>query len=182
MTKRPSPPRARPARRLAAIALAATVALVPAAQAVQRCAAEQDQAVFEIEALKTELVVVAISCKQEDKYNAFVERYKPTLAENGRAFGQYFTRTRGRTGQRANDIYITNLANARQGEAQVLGTDFCPRNTQLFEEVMALPSGAELASYAAGKNLFTPTLVACEGPAAAAAPARRATPARARAQ
>lgn len=180
MNNKLSPPRSRPAKRLAAMTLAATLPLAPMAEAAPRCATEQDQAVFEIEALKTELVVVAITCKQEDKYNAFVERYKPQLAENGRAFGQYFTRTRGRTGQRANDAYITNLANARQGEAQVLGTDFCPRNTQLFEEVMSLPSGAELAPYAAGKNLFTTTLPACEGPPAAAAPTRRraGTPAR----
>ncbi len=172
------PPR-RPARRRIALLLAATLPLAPMAQATQRCATEQDQAVFEIEALKTELVVVAISCKEEEKYNAFVRRYQSALAENGRAFGQYFTRTRGRAGQRANDLYITNLANARGNEAQVLGTDFCPRNTQLFNEVMALGGPAELAPYAAGKNLFTRTFGACDGPpAATAAPARRSTPAR----
>ena len=183
MTERPSPQRRPARRRRLALLLAATLPLAPMAQAAPRCAAEPDQAVFEIEALKTELVVIAISCKEEEKYNAFVRRYQSHLAENGRAFGQYFTRTRGRTGQRANDQYITNLANVRGNEAQVLGTDFCPRNTQLFEEVMALPSGAELASYATGKNLFTGTLTPCDGQsAAAAAPARRATPARASAR
>lgn len=185
MTKSLSRPGTSRARRLAAVLLAAALPLAPAAQATQRCASEQDQSVFEIEALKTELVVIAISCKEEEKYNAFVRRYQSTLAENGKAFGQYFTRTRGRAGQRANDLYITNLANARGNEAQVLGSDFCPRNTQLFDEVMALPSSAELASYAAGKNLFTGTLPACEAASAAAttaAPARRSTPARASAR
>src|SRR3712207_8470428 len=38
------------------------------------------------------------------------------------------------------------------------GSDFCPRNTGLFDEVMALPSAAELPAYAAGKDLIPESL------------------------
>jgi hypothetical protein len=163
-------PAARPGPAL--LAAAALLLAPPAALAVPRCATEADQAVFELEALKSELMVVGITCRAEDRYNAFVERYRPQLAANAQAFGQYFTRTRGRAGQRANDAYITNLAQARGYEAQVLGTDFCPRNTGLFNEVMALPSAADLPAYAAGKNLYPASLAPCEEP-----PAPRPAPA-----
>jgi hypothetical protein len=159
-----------------AMLLAASLLLTSPAFSATRCGTEQDQAVFEVEALKTELMVVATTCRLEERYNAFVQRYQPQLAANGRAFGQFFVRTKGRTGQRATDAYITNLANARSTEAQALGSDFCPRNTGLFNEVMALPSAAELPAYAAGKDLFPASLAACDGISAApaAAPARSA--------
>ena len=162
-----------PVRRLprragqAASLLAAAAMLLAPAAAGAGCATEAEQSVFEVEALKSELMVVGITCKQEDRYNAFMERYKPRLAENYRAFEQHFNRARGRAGKSATDAYVTNLAQTRGFEAQKLGTDFCPRNTGLFDEVMALPSAAELPAYAAGKDLIPESLGACAAPAAA---------------
>ena len=145
----------------------------PAALAAPRCPSEAEQSVFELEALKSELMVVGITCQQEDRYNAFMERYKPRMAENYRAFEQHFSRTRGRAGKTATDAYVTNLAQTRGFEAQKLGSDFCPRNSGLFEEVMALPSAAELPAYAAGKDLIPESLGACAAPAAPASGASR---------
>lgn len=155
-----------------AVLIAAGLVAAQPASALPRCATETDQTVFELEALKTELMVVATTCKLEEQYNTFIRRYQPALAQNGRAFGQYFARTHGstRAGQRQNDIYITNLANARASAAQQLGGDFCPRNRALFDEVMALPSPTDLPAYAAGKDLLSAGVTACEG-----APAPRAT-------
>ena len=184
----PRPPR-RPAAAPLALLIAAALAASQPASALPRCAADADQSVFEMEALKTELMVVATTCKQEDRYNAFVQKFQPALAQNGRSFGQYFVRTHGglRPGQRQNDIYITELANARSNAARQLGSDYCSRNGGLFDEVMALPSATELPAYAAGKDLLASGVTACEGAPAnrspvhrAAAPARRTagTPAR----
>jgi hypothetical protein len=142
-----------------------------AALAAPRCPNEAEQSVFEVEALKSELMVVGITCKQEDRYNAFMERYRPRLAENYRAFEQHFNRTRGRAGKSATDAYVTNLAQTRGFEAQKLGSDFCLRNPGLFDEVMALPSPADLPAYAAGKDLIPESLGAC---ATTAAPTRTA--------
>jgi len=170
------------ARRRATALLAATgILLAPVAQAVTRCASDVDQVVFEVEALKTELMVVATTCKgnTEDRYNAFVERYKPALVQSNRMLGQYFGRLHGRGGQKQNDIYITELANARSNAARQLGSDFCPRNAGLFDEVMALPGLTELPAYAATKDLLSSGVAACGGGAApvvaAAASKRRPT-------
>lgn len=144
----------------------------PASQAAARCANETEQSVFEVEALKSELMVVGITCKQEDRYNAFIQRYQPKLAENYRAFEQHVSRTRGRAAKSATDAYVTNLAQTRGFEAQKLGSDFCLRNPGLFDEVMALPSPADLPAYAAGKDLIPESLGAC---ATSAAPTRTAS-------
>ena len=151
------------------LAVVGLLAAPVAASAAPRCPNEAEQSVFEVEALKSELMVVGITCKQEDRYNAFMERYRPRLAENYRSFEQHFNRTRGRAGKTATDSYVTNLAQTRGFEAQKLGSDFCPRNTGLFDEVMALPSADDLPAYAASKDLIPENLGACATPAAAPA-------------
>ncbi|SDB13610.1 hypothetical protein SAMN02927895_00435 [Belnapia rosea] len=178
MTKSNRRPERRHGAAPVALLMAGVLLAAQPASALPRCASETDQTVFEVEALKTELMVVATTCKQEDRYNAFVQKYQPALAQNGRAFGQYFIRTHGgtRPGQRQNDIYITELANVRSNVARSLGSDFCMRNGGLFDEVMALQSVNDLPAYAAGKDLLSSGATACQGaPAhrAAAAPARR---------
>lgn len=150
----------------AALLAATLLALAPSSMALARCADPSEQSVFEVEALKSELMVVGITCKQEDRYNAFMERYKPRLAENYRSFEQHFSRARGKAGKGATDSYVTNLAQTRGFEAQKLGSDYCLRNPGLFDEVMALPSPNELPAYAAGKDLIPDSLGACQRTAA----------------
>lgn len=165
-------------RRRPAVALLTAAALLatPAAEAAQRCPNVQQQAMYEVAALKTELMVVATACREEQRYNDFVTRYRAELGENDKALLQHFTRS-GRAGQRAYDAYITNLANARAKLGQDLGSDFCPRNAGLFSEVMSLTNGSDLFAYAAGKDLIPATLGACESaqPAPAAAPRQAAS-------
>ncbi len=168
----PPRPSRRAGRGTSLLAAALVLLAQQPASAAPRCPNEAEQSVFEVEALKSELMVVGITCQQEDRYNAFMQRYQPRLAENYRAFEQHFSRTRGRAGKGATDAYVTNLAQTRGFEAQKLGSDFCPRNIGLFEEVMALPSAAELPAYAAGKDLIPESLGSCA--AAPAAPTRTA--------
>ena len=161
--------------RVAALIAAATL-FSQAALAVPRCASETDQAIFEVEALKTELMVVATTCKgpAEDRYNEFVRRYQQALVVSNRGIGQFFSRTHGKGGQRQQDIFITELANARSNAARQLGSDFCPRNNGLFDEVMSLGGLTDLPAYAATKDLLSSGVTACPGATTAAAtPAAR---------
>ena len=166
-------------RRGIAALLAAAMLLGPTAEALARCANETDQAIFEVEALKTELMVVATTCKgpAEDRYNDFVRRYQQGLVVSNRGIGQYFTRSHGKGGQRQQDIFITELANARSNNARQLGSDYCARNNGLFDEVMALQGVTDLPAYAATKDLLASGVTACPAgsPAATPAAARRST-------
>jgi hypothetical protein len=149
--------------------LAATGLLVAQqAAAQQQCESITDQSVFELQALKSELMVLATSCHTDTQYNAFVNRYQADLAANERAFDDYFKRRYGKQGQREHDSYITSLANAQSDGGMRLGSDFCPRNAAIFNEVLGLRGPADLPHYAAGKDLVPVSLGACAAPPAPA--------------
>ena len=145
------------------------------AVAATLCKASSDRTMFEVEALKSELIVLATSCHQSTEYNAFVGRYQPALVSYDHALDAYFKRTYGRAAEREHDAYITNLANAQSDVGLVQGTDFCPRNDILFHEVMALDNASELPLYAAGKDLVPSSLGDCVGPAPVPTRATRPT-------
>lgn len=123
------------------------------------CARPAEKAAFDIVSLKSQLMVTALSCSVQDRYNAFVMRYRMSLVAQERALTVYFGRAFGRRGQAQHDDYVTSLANAQSEEGTKLGTDFCRQNVTMFDEVMALPSPKELPAYAAGKPLVQPIAV-----------------------
>jgi hypothetical protein len=145
------------------------MALQPA-QAQRQCGSQADQAVFDVQALRSELMVLATGCRDDASYNAFIERYRPELLANDHAVDAWFKRRYGRAGQTEHDRFVTDLANALSDEGTHLGTDFCPRNGLIFKEVLALQGASQLPAFAAGKNLIPPTLAVCEGPTPAARP------------
>jgi crotonobetainyl-CoA:carnitine CoA-transferase CaiB-like acyl-CoA transferase len=71
---------ARRAGRTAGLLAAALLAFGPGVAAA-RCASVADQQNFEVEALKTELMLMAVSseCRREADYNAFINRFRQEL-------------------------------------------------------------------------------------------------------
>jgi hypothetical protein len=155
--------------------LLGTALLVGQAAAAEPCKRASDREVFDLAALKSEAMVLAESCHQEERYNAFIQRYKPVLLANEHAFDAYFKRVFGRSGQSEHDAYITSLANAQSDVGLQEGTDFCPHTDVIFTEVMAIPSPQQLTAYAAGKDLLPDNLGACIGPEAPVSKARATT-------
>ena len=154
-------------RRLVCGLLGAAVLLGQPAMA-EECRSSEDQRTFDLAALKSEVMVLATSCHEEERYNAFVQRYKAVLQANEHEFDAYFKRVFGRTGQYEHDQYITSLANAQSDVGLKEGTDFCPHTDAIFTEVMAIPTAQELHFYAAGKDLVPANLGECVGPQAPA--------------
>jgi hypothetical protein len=164
-------------RRLLSVLAATTLLAQPALAAVPpRCAAPSDQAMFELAALKSELMVLATSCQRGTEYNAFVNRYRPQLLEVDKNLNAHFKRTHGARGQTETDRFVTDLANAQSTVANTMGGDYCARNGMIFGEVLALSGAADLPAYAAGKNLIPAGLPTC--PTATAPAARPAAAAR----
>lgn len=166
-------------KRILSGTVAVLLALSQQAQAQSRCASQADQAVFDVQALKGKLTVLAITCRADERYNAFVEKYRPALVANERQFTVYFKGQKGNRSQAEQDSYVTSLVNAMSSFTTTEGTDFCGRNTPLFDEVMTLRSASELAPYAAGKNLFPASFGACVTNAAAEPTRRTSAPTRA---
>ncbi len=153
--------------------LLGTALLVGQAQAAENCKSAADRETFDLAALKSEVMVLATSCHQEDRYNAFVQKYKTVLMNNEHAFDAYFKRVFGRSGQTEHDSYITSLANAQSDVGLKEGSDYCPHTDVIFNEVMAIPTAQDLSNYAAGKDLLPDNLGACVAPMQAAATTSR---------
>jgi hypothetical protein len=158
-------------RRLMSSLAAVSLLTVQQANAQLNCLQSHERSVVEVAALRSQLMVLATGCHQDDRYNAFVRKYQPDLMGNERAVGDMFKRMYGKRGQQEHDRFTTDLANGESSVGMHLGTDFCARNSLIFTEVMALPSATDLAAYAAGKDLVPATLDMC--PQVAQAPARK---------
>ncbi len=139
--------------------------------AAAQCVRPADYPAFDVAALKTKLMVTALTCSADEKYNAFVVKYRPELTSHDKALTGFFSRAHGRRARQQQDDYITQLANSQSQLGLSQGTLFCRYNLGTFDEVMALRSGAELPDFAAGKSIRQPVVAAeC---AAAPTPAAR---------
>ncbi len=118
--------------------LAAASLLTATVANANQCARPAEKVAFDVEGLKSQLMVTAITCQQQSRYNAFIARYRADLVSDERAIDTYFHRAFGRSAQRQRDEYITLLANAQSDQGIKLGTLFCQKSVSMFDEVMAL--------------------------------------------
>ncbi|HEX2939904.1 MAG TPA: hypothetical protein VHO91_02580 [Rhodopila sp.] len=161
-------------RRFVSAVTALTLLSAQPVLAQPRCESATEQSAFEVQALRSELMVLATGCHDDEQYNAFIKRYQPDLQANERAIDTYFKHRYGRSGQTEHDRFVTDLANALSHEGSDLGGDFCPRNGQIFHEVLALQTPAQLADFAAGKNLVPASVEVCTPMPTKAVATRRA--------
>ncbi len=136
------------------------------------CLTPAERGMFEVQALRSETMVLATGCSDNEAYNAFIERYRPELMANEHDIAGWFRRHYGARGQTVHDAFITDLADAHSLEGSRQGNQFCPRNGLIFQEVMALPSASDLPAFALGQDLVPATVTICST-ASAKAPVRR---------
>ena len=145
------------------------------------CLRPTDHVAMDVIALKTQLMVTALTCQADERYNAFIRKYQPDLVREDKSLNGYFSRSYGRSAQKQRDDYVTQLANSQSQTGLKQGSAFCDRNVGTFDEVMALRNNAELADYAAGRAGAQPIAVsACGNGPATSTPTRTSTPARRR--
>jgi hypothetical protein len=160
-------------RRFVSAAVALTVLSAQPGLAQPRCASMADQSAFEVQALRSEMMVLATGCRDDDRYNAFIRRYQSDLQGNERAINAYFQHRYGRSAQTEHDRFVTDLANAISRQGSDLGGDFCPRNGLIFAEVLSLESATQLGEFAAGKNLIPASVDICTQASSSAATSRK---------
>lgn len=131
--------------------------------------AELPPALVAAQVLKTDMMVAALTCHLQGRYNTAVLRFRPIMAGHDRALLGWFQEAFGTDpGTERHDAYITDLANGRSQQARsMIGN--CAQATRLFSGVLALRGQAQLDSYAT-KNLAEHPLVACPVKAAENAP------------
>ena len=124
--------------------------------AVPSCQFETDRTAFDIEGLKSQLMVTALACKQQDKYNSFMSRYQPDVARQEQNLAAYFKRSYGKGYQKAYDEYITNLADVQEQDGLKAGTALCDNLPAMFDEVMSLHDSSELHDFTNSKAIAQP--------------------------
>ncbi len=142
--------------RFAATLLATCLAVGPAFAVPLTCTKEAERAAFDTEALKSELMVTALTCKQQEKYDSFIHTYQPALTATEASLNSYFKHAYGRQYQKAHDDYISNLANVQSEEGLKMGAAFCQTYSDMFDEVLSLRSSTDLPDYAHSKALVQP--------------------------
>ena len=156
------------------VSLAAAGTLICQQAAAQlHCMSPAERAAFDVQALRSEMMVLATGCSDDAQYNAFIERYKPVLQANERDVDAWFKHRFGKRAQTEHDRFVTDLANAQSSAGTHLGSDFCPHNGTIFQQVMALENAGELPPFAAGQNLVPTSLDVCAEETAQATPVRR---------
>jgi hypothetical protein len=141
---------------VAGLALAGLVNSGQAAFAASQCTSSPAHEAFDVQGLKSELMVTALSCNMQDRYNAFVAKFRSRLLDEEGALNAYFRTTYGRSAQREHDDYITQLANVQSERGLKSGTAFCDQRAAMFDEVAVLESTSDLSSYAQAKDIVQP--------------------------
>ena len=132
----------------AAFAGAATPALA------QSCIQPTEKAAFDVRALQSQLMVVALTCKHEDVYNEFVKRYNTELHGAYKTIDASYRRAGG---QKALDSYITSLANVQSQEGIRMGSRFCQNSADLIKTALEAPNDVTaLSRLAIANNLSNP--------------------------
>src|SRR5262249_31677379 len=108
-------------RRLLSSLAAVSLLTAQQAQAQLTCLQPQERSVVEVAALRSELMVLATGCHQDERYNAFVRRYQADLLSNERAVDEVFKRMYGKRAQQAHDRFTTDLANGESSAGMHLG-------------------------------------------------------------
>ncbi|MBO6038225.1 MAG: hypothetical protein J6P29_06740 [Acetobacter sp.] len=112
---------------------------------------------FNVQGLKSELMVTALSCHAQNRYNDFVAQFRGTLLDEEKKLNGYFRSVYGRNAQRKHDDYITQLANVQSEQGLQSGTIFCLQHMPMFDETKVLNNGDDLSAYAEAKDVIQPT-------------------------
>lgn len=128
----------------------------PSARAAACHPSNDIHAAFNLEGLKSELMVTALSCKTQSRYNEFVGHFRPLLNKAEKRIETYFHSTYGRQGDRKRDDYITQLADVQSLGGLKSGTVFCDQRVPMFDELAALDTADDLSHYAEAKDIAQP--------------------------
>lgn len=110
--------------------------------------------------LKTDMMVAALTCRLQTRYNTVVLRFRPVMAGHDRDLLAWFQEAYGEAaGTERHDAYITDLANGRSQQLHLTISD-CRQATRLFSGVLALRDAAQYATYAT-RNLDAAPLLPC---------------------
>lgn len=109
--------------------------------AAPACATATDEKALNTRVLQTELMVAALSCGEQQRYNAFVNTFKTDLVRGGQGLKALFKRVHGARGDYQMNAFVTKLANEAAHRTANGQAAFCASAANLFNDVMRTPPG-----------------------------------------
>ena len=146
--------------RTSVIAGFAALSLYASQAVADICSDPQDQVAVRAKTLQTELMVAALRCDGNQRYNAFVRKFESDLVVQGGQLKSYFSRAYGVDSERRLNQFVTYIANSASLRSISMGKGYCTSANALFTTVMDRAPG-ELAAYAATQRVD----IASEAPA-----------------
>lgn len=109
---------------------------------------EKFQQAFNVVALKSALMVAALSCDEQPQYDAFMNSFQPHVLKEQHLMDAYFYKASGPySGQKMEDTFITLLANNQSVAGIAEGQAFCLNSQAEFNAVLAMKTPQELDSF-----------------------------------
>lgn len=118
----------------------ASILLFSAAPALAKssCATSEEVTAMNARVLQSDLMVAALSCKQQPAYNAFVKKYNSDLVRRSGSVKGYFQRVYGKGGEHQMNKFITGLANdSSTASLSMSQSVYCAAAQQIFNEALA---------------------------------------------
>lgn len=110
---------------------------VPFQAAAATCAMEKEKAALDVRALQTQLMVAALSCGEQQRYNTFMKKFGSQLSEQGNGLKRYFSRVYHGNEEQAQNSFVTQLANvSSELSLEADETVFCNTASKLFDDVI----------------------------------------------
>lgn len=126
---------------LAALSLTFWLAAAPAIAAP--CVSPSDETALNARFLQTELMVAALSCNEQARYNTFVTTFRGQIATQSASLRKLFKRVYGGSGKRQLNAYVTKLANDAAMRSAADGKQrYCVIAGGLLTEALATPPQA----------------------------------------
>ena len=127
---------------------------------------EQIQQAFNVIGLKSALMVAALTCGEQEQYDAFMRSFQPHVLNAQHQMDAYFRKASGRSnGQKMEDSFVTQLANNQTIAGMAQGSTFCLNNAAEFQAVLALKSSDDLDHFVTDLSPSAAAQVASATPA-----------------
>jgi len=114
------------------------------------CAAPAELSALQSRVLLSDLMVSALSCNEQPRYNAFVTKYKGDLGKQGAMLQEFFRKAYGGTGRSQMNRFVTDLANNSSNYSLEHIGLYCQETGKEFGELLD-GKQTSLAGYAASQ-------------------------------
>lgn len=129
---------------MAAAALALGTLLLTTAAQAEMCARPNEERALRTRVLQSDMLVAALTCGEQARYNAVVTRFQDALGRRGHDLKGLFKRVYGRGGVAHLDRFVTALANESAQRQVADASGFCARAAEMFDRLTTIDERAFL--------------------------------------